>query len=109
RHMRVEAMDGRSRARNLGRADFRSAVDDLPLQVRERHFVFVDDAERTDAGSRKVQERRRAEAAGTHNENARALERGLAGTADFAQYDMPRIPLKLFGAEHLGLIAANSE
>ena len=71
-------------------------VNDLPLQIRQRHRVIVDDAERADAGRGEIQQYRRAEPAGADDEHARALERGLSRPADFAQHDMARIALEFF-------------
>ena len=79
-------------------------VDHLALQVRERHLVVVDDAERADARRRQIEQRRRAETAGADHQHARALKRRLAGTADLAQHDMAGIALKFIGSEHVAIV-----
>ncbi len=76
-------------------------MDHLPLQVGEGHVIVVDDADHAHAGRRKIEQHRRAEPAGADHQHPRALERRLAGAADLAQHDVPRIPFKLVGAEHL--------
>src|SRR5262245_6278912 len=100
--MRVDAADGRCRALDLGRADVRGAVDHLPLQVRQRDRIVVDDAERAHPGSREIHERRRAEPAGADDQDTRALERGLTRSADFVQYDVAGVTFEFFRTEHGG-------
>jgi hypothetical protein len=70
------------------------------LQIRQRHRVVVDDAERADACRRKIEQHRGAEPAGADHEYARALERGLAGPPDLAQDDVAGITFEFFGVEH---------
>ncbi len=71
-------------------------MDDLPLQVGERHRVVVDDAERADTGGGEILDDRRAEAAGAHDQDARALQLLLARAADIAQHDMARVAFDFF-------------
>ena len=68
-------------------------MDDLPLQVRQRHAVVIDNAERADARSRQILQHRRAEPAGADDEHAGALQLLLAGPADLAKDDMAGIAL----------------
>ena len=72
-------------------------MDDLPLQVGERHGVVVDDAERADAGRREILQHRRAEPAGADDQHPRALQLLLAGAADLRQHDVARIAFEFFG------------
>ena len=74
-------------------------VDDLPLQVGQRHRVVVDDAERADAGGREILQHRRAEPAGADDQHARALQLLLARAADLRQHDVARIALEFFAAK----------
>ena len=97
---------GLSRLISAGRAfDFqishiRRRVNDLPLQVGERHHVVVDHAERPDARGRQIHQHRRAEPARPDRQHARALQRGLARPADLAQHDMARVTLQFFRGQH---------
>ena len=75
-------------------------MDHLPLQVRERHDVVVDDAERADACGGEVEQHRRAETAGADHKDARATERGLSGPSDVAQHDVAGITFQLGVAQH---------
>ena len=75
-------------------------MDDLPLQVRQRHRVVVDHAERADAGGRQIHQHRRAEPARADHQHARALERRLTGPADLAQHDVARVALQFLRGQH---------
>ena len=72
--------------------------DHLPLQVRQRHRVVVDHAERADAGGGEIQQHRRAEPAGADHQHARGLELGLARAADLAQHDVAGIAFQFFAS-----------
>ena len=98
--MRIEPRDRRLRAVDLAHADVRRGVDHLPLQIRQRHAVVVDHAERADAGGGEIEQHRRAQAAGADHQHARGLELGLARPADFAQHDVAGIAFEFFGIEH---------
>ena len=98
--MRIEPRDRGARALDLAHADIGGRVDHLPLQVRQRHRVVVDHAERADAGGGEIEQHRRAQAAGADHQHARGLERGLAGAADLAQHDVARIAFEFFCVEH---------
>ena len=84
----------------FGVPDVRRAVDHLALQVRQRHGVVVDHAQRADAGRGEIQQHRRAQAAGADHQHARAAERRLAGAADLAQHDVPGIAFEFLGRQH---------
>ena len=103
RHMRVDPLDGRGCAFDLGHADIGGAVDHLALQVGERDCVVIDDTQRPDAGSGEIEQHRRAQSAGADHEHTRALERGLARPADLAEHDVAGIAFKFCGIEHGGL------
>ena len=96
----IEPADHRRGAVDFRQADIRRGMDDLPLQVRQRDHVVVDDAERADAGGGEIKEHRRAKPAGADHQHARAAERGLSGAAHFAQHDMARVAFEFVGAEH---------
>ena len=98
--MRVERADFVSGALDLGTADIRRRVNDLALQIRQRHHVVVDDAERTHARGRQIHQRRRAETPGSDHQHARIAQRVLAGAADFAHHDVAGIAFKFVGAQH---------
>src|ERR1700732_5176379 len=59
-------------------------MDDLPLQVGERHLIVIDNAQGADAGTCQIKQRRRAQTTGTDDEHARALERRLTRPANLA-------------------------
>ncbi len=94
RDMRIEARDRRRGAVDFRISDIGGGVDDLPLQVRERDQIVIDDAERADAGGREIIEHRRTEPAGADHQDARTFQRGLARTANLAQHDMAGITLE---------------
>ena len=99
-HMRIEPLDRRFGAVDLAQAHIGRGVDDLTLQVGQRHRVVVDDAQSADAGRGEIQQDRRAEAAGADDQHPRGLEPGLARAADLAQHDMARITLEFRGIQH---------
>ena len=107
RHMRIELLDHRRRARRLGHADVGRGMDHLALQVRQRHRVVVDNADGADAGGGEIEERRRAEPARADHQHTRALERVLAGSADLAQHDMAGIAFEFIRAQHGGAYIAS--
>ena len=77
-------------------------MDHLPLQIRQRDSVVVDDAERADAGGGQIEQDRRAEPAGADHQHARAFQRRLAGAADLAQHDVAGVAFEFFGGQHRG-------
>ena len=62
--VRIDALQCIHSAIHLPAADRICVVDELPLEVRERYTIVVDDADRPDAGCRKIGEERRTEPAG---------------------------------------------
>ena len=66
-------------------------MDDLTLQIGFVHRVRVDDAYVSHARRGEVQEAGTAESAGPYHEHARILEGSLAGHADVAQHEVPRV------------------
>ena len=85
---------------DLAPADIGRGVDDLALQIGQRHDVVIDHAERADAGGGEIHQRRRAEAAGADHQHGRFLQRGLAGAADLAQHDMAGVAFEFVGTQH---------
>ena len=57
--MRIDAPDGLNGALGLQSSDVARSVDDLSMQVRERHDVVVDDPQRPDADAREIKQSRR--------------------------------------------------
>ena len=90
-HMRIERVNFHRRAVDLGAADIRRKVNDLALQVGQRHGIVVDHAERADPGRGEIHQHRRAEPAGADHQHRRRLQRRLAGAAHLAQHDMAGI------------------
>ena len=84
-------------ALDLEAADVRRAVDHLPLQVRERHGVVVDDADRADPGRREVLDQRRTEPAGADHQHPGRLELRLPRPADVPQHEVAGIAVDLVG------------
>ena len=72
RDMGIEPLDRRRGALDLGPADVGRGMDHLPLQVRQRHRVVVDHAQRADAGGGEIEQHRRAEPAGADHQDAGA-------------------------------------
>ena len=95
RDMVVEGGDERAGALGLGAPMPAAGVDHLALQVRERHRVVVDHAQRADAGRREISDHRAAEPAGADHQHARRLQRLLAVAAHAAQHDVARVALDL--------------
>ena len=102
RDVRIEPRDHGFRAVHLAPADIVGAEDHLPLQIRQRHRVVVDDAERADPGGGEIKQHRRAQPAGADHQHARSFQLGLAGSADLAQHDVARVAFKFLGIEHQG-------
>ena len=63
-YVRIEPSDRRRGTVDFGHADVGRGVDHLPLQVRQRDHVVIDDAECADAGSGEIKQHRRAKTAG---------------------------------------------
>ena len=105
--VRIEAADQGGGALDFRHADVRRRMDNLPLQVRQRDHVVVDDAERADPGGGEVKEHRSAKPAGADHQHARAAKRSLSGAAHFFQYDMARVALEFVRREHRLKIGVN--
>src|SRR5262249_50529291 len=95
-----ETPDHRRGGLDLRGADIGGGVNDLALQIRQRHDVIIDDAEGADPGSREIEQHRRTESAGANDQHAGAPERRLPRPADLAQHAMARVAFKLVIAEH---------
>ena len=98
--MRIERVDLPGGAVDLAPADVRRGVNDLALQVGQRHDVVVDHAERADAGRGEIHQRGRAETAGADHQHGGFLQRGLAGAADLAQHDVAGVSFEFLGTQH---------
>ena len=100
--MRIEPRDRGARLRGFVLADVVGGKNHLPLQIRQRHLVVVDHAERADAGGGEIKQHRRAEPAGADDQHPRGFQLLLAGAADLAQHDVARVALQFLGIEHHG-------
>ena len=98
--VRIEAVNSIRGGVSLAPADVRRGVNDLALQIGQRHDVVINHAERANAGGGKIHQRRRAEAARADHQHGSFLQRRLAGAADFAQHDMAGIALEFVGTQH---------
>ena len=78
-HVGVQLLDALPGRLRLGHADRRRRVQHLALQVRLVDDVVVHDRDRADAGRGQVQPRRRAEAAGAHEQHVRVEQLQLPG------------------------------
>ena len=106
-HMRIERMDSRGGAIDFQRADIRRRMDDLALQIGQRHLVIVHDAQRADTGRSKIHQRGGTEPTGADHQHLRSAQLRLAGATDLAQHDVARIALEFIAAQHcLSVISA---
>ncbi len=90
---------GRARALDLERADALGRVHDLALQIGQVDPVGIGDADRPDAGRRKVEQHRRAETAGADDEDARLEQPQLPLLADLVEDQVARVALELLLAQ----------
>ena len=93
-HPGVDPRQARRRARRLRQADARRIVHDLPLQIRQRHLVVIDHAQRADPGGREIHEQRRPEPAGTDHQHPRLPQPRLSWPADLLEHDMTGVALE---------------
>ena len=100
RDKRIQRRHFRLGGKYLGRSDGGILVDDLPLQVRVLDHVIVNHADCADTGRREVLQRGRAQPPGAHHKHARLLQCLLPRATQFAQHDMPGIPVE-FGFREL--------
>src|SRR5262249_57757715 len=76
-------------------------MDDLPLEVRRVDRVVVDDPERADAGSTEVERCRRAETAGSDQEDSRFEQLQLPLLAHLRDEQATALALALLGGKRL--------
>ena len=69
--VRVQRLDLFLGGEYFGPSHIGCVMDDLSLEVRQVHDVAVDESQGANAGRSQVQSRRRTEAAGTDDQNAR--------------------------------------
>ena len=98
-HVGIEGLDRDARRLDLRHADAVVGVQDLALQIREVDDVVVDDAERSDAGRRQVERRRRAEAAGAEQQHFGGEQLCLSGLADLGKHEVAAVATELLGCE----------
>ena len=101
-NVRIEPSDRGAGLSRLFLADVAGRKNDLPLQIRQRHMIVIDDANRADAGGGEIMQYRRAKPAGADDQHARGFELLLAGAADLAQHDVARVTFQFLGLEHRG-------
>ena len=92
------ACDRRLGGVDLGDADTLGVVDHLALEVGEVDDVIVDDPEGPDARRRKIERRRRTEAARAQQQHLGVQELLLALDPDLAQQQVTRVAVALLGA-----------
>ncbi len=105
-HVGVDAGDRLGRRLGLEPPHVGVAVDDLSLQVARLHDVRVDNPQGADPRRREVEQRRRAEPTGAHDEHLRRGEPLLALHADLGQQDMTGVTGDGVATE---LVASRSE
>ena len=99
-NVRIEFVDALGGAVDLQPIDVRRGMDDLALQVRQRHGVVIDRAEPADARGGEIHQHRRAEPAGADHQHRGGLQLGLSRAADVAQHDMAGVAFELDRAQH---------
>jgi hypothetical protein len=97
--MRIQSFDRRFRAFDLGAANICCAVQNLALEIRQRDYVVVENANLADARRREILNERRSETARAYDEDPRGLQLLLARSTDAAQHDMARIALDFFALQ----------
>ena len=100
RYMRIEAFDRRCGALGLRPADALGVVDDLAVEIVEADAVRVDDPDFANAGSGEIKHERRAEPAGSDDENAGGFQLLLALAADLLQHQLPLVAFDLLECQH---------
>ena len=90
-HVRVQLGDRDARRIDLGHPHPIGRVQDLPLQVRRVDDVVVDEPDRTDAGRRQVEPRRRAQPARAEAQHLRLQQLRLPRLTDLGQHGVARI------------------
>ena len=98
--VRVECEDLPGGAVDFLSADIGRGMNDLTLQIGQRHDVVVNRAERADAGRGEIHQRGRTETAGADHQHGGFLQRGLAGAADLAQHDVAGVAFEFLGTQH---------
>ncbi len=101
-HQGVQCSNGVPGRLDLGPAHVRNPVDHLALQIAQVDGVVVDDSQGSHPRGGKVEEGRRAQAAGPDDQDLGVLEPALAQRADFGNDEVAGIPLDLFGSQCVG-------
>ena len=95
-HIRVDPRHRAARALDLGLIDLSGRVQNLSLEVRQRHRVVIDHAQRADPRCRQIQDRRRTQPPGADHQNPRCLELLLPRPADLVQHDVAGVAFQFF-------------
>src|SRR5687768_16735902 len=74
-------------------------MNDLPLQVRDVHYVEIDEAQGPHARRSEIQRSRGAEPACTDEEHSRVLQTPLAFSAYLRKNEMTPIPSQLVAGQ----------
>ncbi len=91
----VDPRDAVRRARGLRPADVGGAVEDLPLEVRQRDGVVVDHRQPPDPGGGEIHQARRPEPARADDGDAGGEQLRLSRAADFLQDDVAGVAVEL--------------
>jgi hypothetical protein len=76
-------------------------MSDLPLEVRQRHMIEIDNPDRSDTRCGQIEDDGAAQSAGPHYQYARCYQPGLAGASHLAQHNVPGIAFEFFiGQSH---------
>ena len=96
--IRVQRCQRQSANLRLGRPDIARHEQHLPLQVRQRHRIIVDQRQRTNTRRRQIHRRRPAQRAQPHQRDLRLQQLLLPRPADLAQHYVPGVAFQLLGS-----------
>jgi hypothetical protein len=71
----------------------------LPLQIRERHLVVIDNPDRTHTRRREVEQGRRPQPTRANDQHPRIAQPRLPRATNLPKDDVPRVPFELFVGE----------
>ena len=99
-HMRIHLAQRRLGRFHFGPANIARSMQNLPVQIRQLHFVRIDDAQSPHPRRRQIKRRRRSQTAGPNQEHARRPQLLLPGQTELRQRHLPRIPLQFLRRKH---------
>src|SRR5207249_12121786 len=97
--LRIDVTQAVARRLQFAAANILCSVENLPLQIRKIDIVKIDEADRADAGRRKIQSSRRSQTACTDAQNTRRFQTALPRWRDLGHDQMARITFPLFSAQ----------